>query len=125
MKNRENINYVMPDVDIYENDNNFTIFVDLPGVPEKNVNVNVESDILTITAESKVKIKDEYKPLYGGRQKRAYRRSFNLKNSVDTENVIAELKDGVLALSLAKKEEVKPKRIKVNKAGDKKLLGFI
>jgi HSP20 family molecular chaperone IbpA len=115
---------VMPDVDIYENEHNFTVFADMPGVVESDVDVDVSGDVLTICAKSSLTIPEAYSKQYSESKAVNYRRSFNLKNNVDADKIKAEIKDGVLALMLPKKEEAKPKKIEVKTSSDKKLLGL-
>jgi len=108
---------VSPNVDIYENEGNFTLFVDIPGATQEQVDVDVNVDVLTISAETSLTIPDTYRAQYVERNAVNFSRSFNLKNSVNTEQIKAEYKDGVLAVVLPKKEEVKPKKIKINTFG--------
>lgn len=105
---------VSPNVDIYENERNFTLFVDIPGATEEQVDVDVNGDVLTISAETSLTIPETYRTQYLERNAVNFSRSFNLKNSVNTEQINAEYKDGVLAVVLPKKEEVKPRKIKIN-----------
>jgi len=109
---------VNPNVDIYENENNFTLFVDIPGATEEQVDIDVNGDVLTISAETSLTIPETYRAQYVERNAVNFSRSFNLKNSVNTEKITAEYKDGVLAVVLPKKEEVKPKKIKINTSGN-------
>jgi HSP20 family protein len=105
-------------VDIYETGNHLVIKAELPGIDPKDVEVRVENGTLTISGERKVE-KDVNEGNYH-RVERSYGsfvRSFNLPPTISSENVTAEYKDGVLVLNLAKREEAKPKSIKIQVAG--------
>ena len=107
-----------PAVDVYETGNNLVIKAELPGLDPKDVEVRVENGTLTISGERK----SEKEGKEGGyhRVERSYGsffRSFNLPTTISSDNVTAEYKDGVLTLNLAKREEAKPKSIKIQIAG--------
>ncbi len=104
-----------PSVDIYETENELVLKADLPGVNEKDIDVRVENNMLTVRGErqfeSKVK-EDNYLRIertYG-----SFSRSFGLPNTVNTEAISAEYKNGVLTVQLPKRAESKPKQVKVN-----------
>ncbi len=104
-----------PAVDIYETENALVVKADLPDVNEKDLDIQVENNILTIQGERKFE-RDVKEDNYL-RVERAYgsfSRSFSLGNTVNTEAIKAEYKDGVLTLTIPKREEAKPKQIKVS-----------
>jgi len=104
-----------PAVDICENENNIVLKAELPGVDPKDVEVRVEDNTLYLKGERKFE-KDTKEENYH-RMERSYgsfARSFALPNSIDAEKVAAEYKDGLLTLTLPKREETKPKTIKIN-----------
>ena len=104
-----------PAVDIYENDQNLVIKAELPGIDPKDVEVRVENHTIFLSGERK--FEKETKEGNYHRVERSYgsfSRSFTLPSSVNTENAQAEYKDGVLTLTLAKREEAKPKTIKID-----------
>ncbi len=104
-----------PAVDIYETENALVVKADLPDVNEKDLDIQVENNILTIRGERKFE-RDVKEDNYL-RVERAYgsfSRSFSLGNTVNTEAIKAEYKDGVLTLTIPKREEAKPKQIKVS-----------
>ena len=104
-----------PAVDICENENNIVLKAELPGVDPKDVEVRVEDNTLYLKGERKFE-KDTKEENYH-RMERSYgsfARSFALPNSIDAEKVAAEYQDGLLTLTLPKREETKPKTIKVN-----------
>lgn len=103
-----------PAVDVYETENELVIKADLPDVTEKDLDVRIENNMLTIRGERKFeqKVKEESYL----RMERAYgsfSRSFSLPNSVNTEAIKAEYKDGVLNITLPKRAESKPKQVKI------------
>jgi HSP20 family protein len=103
-----------PAVDIYEHDGSIVLKAELPGVSPKDVDVRVENNVLTLRGERKFE-NDVKKESYH-RVERSYGsflRSFTLPNVVDTDRIKAEYKDGVLRLTLPKKEEAKPKQISI------------
>jgi len=107
-----------PAVDIYETGNNLFIKAELPGIDPKDVDVRVENGTLSISGERKIE-KDVNEGNYH-RVERSYGsfvRSFNLPPTISTDNVQAEYKDGILTLTMAKREEAKPKSIKIQVAG--------
>ena len=103
-----------PAVDIAENENEYEVRADLPGIPKKDINVSVDNGVLTLSGERKEERTEgkganrRIKRYYG-----TFSRSFSLPGSVDTEKVKAAYKDGVLAVTLPKREEAKPKQISV------------
>src|SRR5262245_28935373 len=104
-----------PVVDIYEQGNDIVLKAELPGVEAKDVDVRVENNVLTLRGERK--FDNEVKRENYHRVERAYgsfSRSFTLPNVVDTDKIKAEFKDGVLRLTLPKKEEAKPKQISIS-----------
>jgi HSP20 family protein len=111
-----------PAVDVYEDEHNVTLKIEVPGVDEKDIDVRVENHTLTVHGERKFE-KEEKEENYRRveRQYGSFTRSFTLPNTVDTENVSANYEKGVLKIKLAKKAEAKPKQIKVNVGSEKTL----
>jgi HSP20 family protein len=103
-----------PAVDIYETEHNLVLKAELPGVEPKDVEARVEDGTLYLKGERK--FEKEVKEENFHRVERSYGsfvRSFTLPGSVDAEKVSAEYKDGILTLTMPKKEEAKPKTIKI------------
>lgn len=103
-----------PSVDISENENAFVLKAELPGVNREDINIDINHKTLTLKGEKKFEEKTEKENYV--RVERSYgsfSRTFALSDKVDTENVKASYKDGVLEVTLPKKEEAKPKEIKV------------
>lgn len=107
-----NGNYWTPPVDIYETKDGIHILADLPGVEKGDVDLNVEHNLLTITARTTEL--PERTNVYSEYETRNYRRQFRIGDEVNQDRIDAELKNGVLRVHLPKAEKVKPKQIKVN-----------
>jgi len=106
-----------PPVDIYEDDHKLTFKVEIPGMEEKDLKVEIEDHTLTVRGERKVE--KEIKEEHFRRKERhygAFSRSFTLPASVDTEKIEANYVNGVLAIELPKRAEAKPKQVRVNVA---------
>jgi HSP20 family protein len=108
----------MPPVDIYSTgEHELVIKAEIPGMSKDDIDITVENFVLTIRGEKKTEqtVKDEQvhrvERSYG-----AFTRSFALPHTVDSNNVQAEYKDGVLTIKLPIREEAKPRQIKVNVA---------
>jgi HSP20 family protein len=103
-----------PAVDIYETPNELVVKADLPDVNEKNIDVRVENNLLTIRGERKFeKSVSEENFLRVERTYGAFSRSFSLPNTLNAEAIGAEYKNGVLTVTLPKREESKPRQVKV------------
>jgi len=104
-----------PAVDIYETPNELVVKADLPDVSEKDIDVRVENNLLTIRGERKFeKSVSEENFLRVERTYGSFSRSFSLPNTVNAETIGAEYKNGVLTVTLPKRAESKPKQVKVN-----------
>jgi HSP20 family protein len=107
-----------PAVDIVETDNNLVIKADLPEVKLEDIEVRVENGTLTLKGERKFEKEEKTKGVH--RIERSYGsfiRSFSLPDSFDTNNVNAEYKNGVLTITMPKKEAAKPRQVKVEVKG--------
>jgi HSP20 family protein len=110
-----------PPVDIYETENELVVKADLPDLPEKDIDVRVENNTLTIRGERKFdKEINEDNYLRVERTYGPFMRSFSLPNTVSSESIRAEYHNGVLTLHMAKREESKPKQIKISLSGNGK-----
>ena len=106
-----------PAVDIYETEHELVVKADLPDVDEKDLDVRVENNILTIRGERKFeKTVSEDNYLRIERSYGSFSRSFSLSNSVNTDAIKADYRNGVLTLTIPKREEAKPKQVKVSVA---------
>ena len=107
-----------PAVDIYETDNELVLRADLPGVNAGDINVNVENQALTIAGERTFSKEDASRGYH--RIERSYgsfMRSFAVPSTFDTEKIAADYTNGVLTVTLAKKEAAKPRQVKVEVKG--------
>ena len=104
-----------PSVDIYETEHELVVKADLPEIDTKDLDIRVENNILTIRGERKFEKKvNEENYLRVERSYGSFARSFTLANTVNSEAIKADYQNGVLTLSIPKREEAKPKQIKVN-----------
>jgi HSP20 family protein len=113
-----------PAVDVYEDEHQVTLKIEVPGIDEKDINIRVENNTLTVHGERKIE-KEEKEENYRRveRQYGSFTRTFTLPQTVDSDNVSADYDRGVLKVSLPKKAEAKPKQIKVNVGSAKTLEG--
>jgi len=108
-----------PTVDIYENKDQIVLEAELPGMKPEDVNISVENNVLTIQGERKFEKKDEKDNFH--RVERSYgsfTRSFTLPPTVSSEAADAVFENGILRLTLAKREEAKPRKIQIKAGGD-------
>lgn len=104
-----------PAVDIYETEHELVVKADLPDVDPKELDIRVENNVLTIRGERKFEKKvNEENYLRVERTYGSFSRSFSLASTVNSEAIKADYQNGVLTLSIPKREEAKPKQIKVN-----------
>jgi HSP20 family protein len=113
-----------PAVDVYEDEHNVTLKIEVPGIDEKDIYVRIENNTLTVQGERKFS-KEEKEENFRRVESRygSFTRTFTLPNTVDSERVEAHYDKGVLKIQLAKKSEAKPKQIKVNVGSEKTLQG--
>lgn len=104
-----------PAVDILENEHELVVKADVPDVDPKDLDIRVENNILTIRGERKFqKQVNENNYLRVERSYGTFARSFSLANTVNSEAIKADYQNGVLTLNIPKREEAKPKQIRVN-----------
>lgn len=116
-----------PAVDIKEQENNFVIYADIPGVDPKDIEIQLADGVLTIKGErqtqrstenedseesKKNRVQENYKRVE--RSNGSFYRRFSLPDSADSENITAKSVNGVLELTIAKTEKVKPRKIEIN-----------
>ena len=111
-----------PPVDVYEDEHNITLKIEVPGIEEKDIDVRIENNTLTVHGELKFE-KEEKEENFRRveRQYGSFTRSFTLPTTVDADKVQAHYDRGILKVQLAKKAEAKPKQIKVN-VGSERIL---
>ncbi len=105
-----------PATDVLEKDDAFVLIMDVPGVSEKDVELELEDDVLTVHARAASHEMEGYELLYGEYRSSDYERSFTLSSDIDREKIKASVKNGVLRVELPKAEKLKPRKIEV-KAG--------
>jgi HSP20 family protein len=112
-----------PPVDVYEDERNVVLKIEVPGIDEKDIDVRVENNVLTVHGERKLE-KEEKEENFRRveRQYGSFTRTFTLPSTVDAENVQADYDKGILKIVLPKKAEAKPKQIKVNVGSGQKTL---
>jgi HSP20 family protein len=105
--------FVVPPVDVFEDESGITLLADLPGVARDGLNVRVDGDSLQIEGTVSASGPQQMERVYGEALYPSYRRRFTLSRELDTSRIEAQLKDGVLRLSIPKAETAKPRRIEV------------
>jgi HSP20 family protein len=103
----------VPTADIYETQDALNVVLEMPGVEKNNVDVSVEGGVLKVEGRLDFSKYQGLQPLYTEYNVGHYSRSFRLSSKIDHNRIGAELRDGVLALTLPKVEEAKPLTIKV------------
>ena len=105
----------VPPVDVYEDEHSVQLKLEVPGIEEKDLDVKVENNVLTVSGERKFE-KEEKEENFRRVERRygSFVRSFTLPNTVNPEDVNAEYTNGVLKIKLGKRAEAKPKQIKVS-----------
>ena len=111
-----------PAVDVYEDEHQISLKLEVPGVDEKDFDICVENNTLTVTGERKFE-KEEKEENFRRieRQYGSFTRTFTLPTTVDAEQVKASYDKGILKISLPKKAEAKPKQIKIGVGSEKTL----
>lgn len=104
----------VPTADIYETKDALKVILEMPGVEKGNVSVHVEDGVLNVEGRLELTKYQGLQPLYTEYNIGHYARSFRLSNKIDQDKIGAELKEGVLSLTLPKVEEAKPRTIQVN-----------
>jgi HSP20 family protein len=105
--------YKSPDVDIYESKDVYKIIFDVPAIDKEDINIKVEKEVLTMTAECKKEPVEGYECAREEMDFTGYQRTFNLNGIVNTEKIEAGYENGTLILTLPKKEEEKTKEISI------------
>ncbi len=105
---------VAPLVDIYENDDEILLHVDMPGVDKKDITVNIDNGRLALGGVRKVETSGATQWEEFGDVE--FQRTFSVPQTIDAEKIDAELKDGVLRLHLPKSEAAKPRQIEIKAA---------
>jgi HSP20 family protein len=110
----------IPPVDIYEDEHGISLRLEVPGVNEEDLDIRLENNTLTVRGERRFENEEKEENFHRiERRYGSFSRSFTLPNTVDTESVKAEYKNGLLNIHLGKRAEAKPKQIKVGLGGTK------
>lgn len=102
-----------PLANIKENEREYTMTLEMPGVGEKDVDVTIDHDVLTVHGHAQRTVVDGARLVYREYDEGSYRRMFTLTSAVDTSRIEAAMKDGVLTLTLPKTESARARRIEV------------
>ena len=105
---------LMPPVDVIEDASGITLYADLPGVSRDKLNLHVETGTLTIDAEIDLSLPEGLQSSHTEVGLGRFHRTFTLSSELDTQEVTAELAEGVLKLRIPKAEHAKPRRIEVS-----------
>ena len=105
--------FVVPRVDVLEDDSGITLLADLPGVPKESLELKVEGDTLLIEGVVATPMPPQLQSLHAEVRVPRYRRTFTLSRELDSARIEANLKDGVLTLRIPKQEHARPRRIEV------------
>ncbi|WP_044874011.1 Hsp20/alpha crystallin family protein [Pseudomonas sp. LFM046] len=104
---------LLPRIDVFEDDNGIQVFADLPGVPKERLVVNVEGDTLVLEGEIMPEMSKQLEAVYAEVQLSRFRRAFTLSTELDTTQIDAQLRDGVLNLRIPKHPHAQPRKIAV------------
>jgi len=105
--------YFVPDVDIAENDDLLRFWADMPGVTEKDVEIVLKDNVLTIVGRVDASIYNQLAPVYTEYNVGNYYRQFALNEHIDDSRIKARMRNGVLEVELPKREQAKPRKIEV------------
>ena len=105
----------VPPVDVYEDEHGIQLKMEVPGINEKDIDIRLENNVLTVTGERKIENEEKQENFHRvERRYGTFSRSFTLPNTVDNESVTASYDKGLLKISLGKRADAKPRQIKVN-----------
>jgi len=104
---------LLPPVDIYEDAEALTLKADLPGVARERLTVQVDHDTLTIEGEAQIAMPEGMEALYADLRTTQFRRSFTLSRELQTDQIDAQMENGVLTLRVPKRAEFQPRRIEI------------
>lgn len=102
-----------PPVDVVENADGIVLYADLPGVSKDKLNLQIDADTLIIEGESELSLPEDLEAGHTEVSVPRYRRVFSLSRDMDSEKVSAELKNGVLKLTIPRAEHAQPRKIQV------------
>ncbi len=104
---------LQPAVDSFENGNAIKLFADLPGVAENTLSVEVDDKTLTIQGDIAFQMPEDIESLYADIRSTHYQRAFTLSGELDTTRINASLANGLLTVTIPKREELQPRKIAI------------
>jgi HSP20 family molecular chaperone IbpA len=107
---------LLPRVDVFEDGTGITLLADLPGVPKDKLTLRVEGDTLQIEGDITPETPENMAPVYAELRLPRYRRAFTLSAELNTEQINAQFRDGVLTLRIPKHAHAQPRRIEIKVA---------
>jgi len=110
---REAAYVLRPEINVYEDASGITLEADMPGVSKDRLGIQVDKDALLIEGEVRFPMPEGMEALHADVRATRYSRSFALSRELDSDNIEASLKDGVLKLHIPKRAEVRPRKIEV------------
>lgn len=105
---------LLPPVDVFEDASGITLFADLPGVAKESLNLQLESDSLTIEGEMRLATPEGMESSHAEVRLPRYRRVFSLSRELDSEKAVAEFRNGVLKLRIPKADHAQPRKIDIS-----------
>jgi HSP20 family protein len=108
--------YYVPNVNIYEFDDSLKLWADMPGVKEQDLDIMLKDGVLTIVGKVATEMYGGLKPMYTEYNVGNYHREFAVNESIDESKITATLRNGVLELTLPKREQARPRKIEVTSA---------
>lgn len=103
----------LPTADIFETEDALTVVLEMPGVDRNNIDVNVDNGVLMIEGRIDFSKYEGLQPVYSEYNIGPFRRNFRISSRIDQDKIKAEMRDGVITLTLPKAEQAKPRRIEV------------
>ncbi len=112
----EELQTLLPRVDVFENKDGILLLADMPGVPKDKLDLRVENDTLLIEGEITPDAPENMEAVYAEVRLSRYRRAFSLSSELDTSRIDAQLRDGVLNLRIPRHAHAQPRKIEINVA---------
>ena len=103
----------LPTADIFETEDALTVILEMPGVDKDNIDISVENGLLTVEGRINFGKYEGLQPVYSEYNIGPFRRSFRISSRIDQDKIRAEMRDGVITLTLPKAEQAKPRKIEV------------
>lgn len=113
MRKPEPAAFVTPLADIYETDDAYVVMVDMPGATKESIGITLDKSSLVIKSVNDSLFRDDARILHSEIVEGNYLRTFNLTEGIDRDNVDARFESGVLTMKLFKKEEIKPREVRI------------